>query len=76
MYHTIEFGTRTGVDLEVPGQTRLEQVLIKPGTRLRAQVKPYVVEWSLGPAEVADLFLDDGSIARTVRFGCFRFLDE
>ena len=76
MYHTIEFDTGVWADLEVPGKTHLEQVLIKPGRRLRANVKPYVVESSYGLAEVADLLLEDGSVARTVRFACFRFLDE
>jgi hypothetical protein len=54
----------------------MEQILIKPGTRLRARVRPYVVESMLGPVEAADLFLEDGTLARGVRFASFRFLDE
>jgi hypothetical protein len=76
MYHTIEFNLGVWADLEIPIASRLEQVLIRPGARLRARVKPYVMESSLGPAEVADLFLEDGSIARSVSFACFRFADE
>jgi hypothetical protein len=76
MYHTIEFSLGVWADLEIPGQARLERVLIGPGARLRARVKLYIVETSLGPAEVADLFLKDDSIARTVSFACFRFADE
>jgi hypothetical protein len=76
MYHTIEFSLGVWADLEIPGRARLEQILIAPGARLRARVKPYVVESSLGPAEVADLFLEDESIARSVSFACFHFADE
>jgi hypothetical protein len=76
MYHTIEFNLGVWADLEVPGAARLERVLIRPGTRLRARLKPYVVESSLGPTEVADLLLEDDSIARSVSFACFRFANE
>jgi hypothetical protein len=76
MYHTIEFNVGVWADLEIPGRARLERVLIGPGARLRARVKPYVVESSLGPAEVADLILEDDSIARTVSFACFRFAED
>ena len=55
MYHTIEFGLRIWADLEVPGRARLQQVLIQPGKRLQVRVRPYVVESSFGPVEVADL---------------------
>ena len=41
-----------------------------------ADIKPYVAESDDGPVEVADLSLEDGSIARAVRFAAFRFLDE
>jgi hypothetical protein len=43
---------------------------------LSAQIKPYVLESTRGPVEVADLFLEDGSVARAVRFATFKFLDE
>jgi hypothetical protein len=34
------------------------------------------VETRRGPVEVADLVLEDGSMARAVRFATFRFIDE
>jgi hypothetical protein len=76
MYHNIEFRMDGLVDLEVPGTTRLQQLAIQNGTRVRAQVKPYVVESKRGPIEVADLFFEEGTAARGVRFVSFRFLDE
>jgi hypothetical protein len=76
MYHSIEFRLKGVAAVETPGNRRLEQVVIQPGTRLRALVKPYVVESDMGPVEAADLFLEDGSVARGVRFASFSFLDE
>jgi hypothetical protein len=76
MYHTIEFRVPGLAELEVRGSDRLTQVYIDRGTRVRAQIKPYVVESNEGPIEVADLFSEDGSAARAVRFAFFRFLDE
>ena len=75
MNHSIEFRLPSLADVEVPGKTRLERIIIKRGLRLRVQLKPYVLESAEGPLEVADLFLRDGSIARAVRFAAFRFLD-
>jgi hypothetical protein len=76
MYHNIEFRLRGLAELEVPGKGQLERLVIKQGTRLSAEIKPYVVETTRGPVEVADLFLEDGSVARSVRFATFRFVDE
>jgi hypothetical protein len=76
MYHRIEFRLRVVAAVESAGKGRMEQVIIKPGTRLLARVKPYVVESKLGPVEAADLLLEDGSLARGVRFASFSFLDE
>jgi hypothetical protein len=76
MYHTIEFRFEGLVELEVPGATRLQQLVLQNGTRVQAQVQPYVLESSRGPIEVADLILRDGSAARAVRFASFRFIDE
>jgi hypothetical protein len=76
VFHHIEFMRAVLVDIAIPGQARLEQVNIKKGTRLRAQVKAYVMETDAGPVETADLFLEDGSWARTIKFRAFRFLDE
>ena len=76
MYHNIEFRMDGLVELEIPGTTRLQQLVVQSGTRVRAQVKPYIVESRRGPIEVADLFLEDGGAARAVRFASFRFVDE
>jgi len=76
MYHTIVFRAHGLVELEMPGKARLVQVLMKVGVRVRAKIKPYVVESAQGPVEVADLFSEDGSVARAVRFAFFRFVDE
>jgi hypothetical protein len=75
MYHTIEFSAEFTVDLEISPKHRLERMLIRRGTRLQAQVKPYVMETEDGPIEVADLFFADGTSACTVPFEWFSFLD-
>jgi hypothetical protein len=76
MYHAIEFRLRGLAELETPGRPHLAQLVIKQGTRLHAEIKPYVVETKRGPVEVADLFLEDGSVARAVRYATFSFVDE
>jgi hypothetical protein len=76
MYHNIEFRWSGLAALETPGRRQLEQIVIKQGSRLTAGIKPYVVETSLGPVEVADLLLEDGSVVRGVRFAAFSFVDE
>ena len=76
MYHSLEFRRELLADLEIPGEGRVPRVVIDKETRLKAQIRPYVVESALGPVEVADLLLEDGTIARTVRFSSFRFLDQ
>jgi hypothetical protein len=76
MYHTIEFRAHGLVELEMPSHARVVQVLMQVGVRVRAKVKPYVMESDHGPVEVADLFSEDGSVARAVRFAFFRFTDE
>ena len=54
MYHTIEFSDEFMGELEISPKHWLERLLIRIGTRLRAQIKPYVVETGKGPVEVAD----------------------
>jgi hypothetical protein len=49
-------------------------MLIRRGTRRRAQIKPYVMETEDGPVEVADLFFADGTTTRRVRFESFSFV--
>jgi hypothetical protein len=74
MYHTIEFAADLTVDLETSPKHRLERLLVRKGTRLAAQLKPYVVETPAGPVEVADLFFADGTAARSVPFEHFSFV--
>jgi hypothetical protein len=75
MFHTIEFAADFTADLEVSPQHLLERMLIQRGSRLPAQVKPYVIETEHGPVEVADLFFADGTTTRRVPFECFSFVD-
>jgi hypothetical protein len=75
MYHTIEFANEFMVDLEISPKHRLERMLIRRGTRLQAQIKPFVMETEDGPVEVADLFFADGTITRMVPFESFSFVD-
>jgi hypothetical protein len=76
MYHTIEFSSSIHADVAVPGRKRLERLFIQKGTRLRVEIRPYVLESDRGPVEVADLFLEDGCEARTVDFASFHFLER
>ena len=76
MFHKIEFRLRGVAELETTGRSNLEQLVIKQGTRLKAEIRPYVLETKRGPVEVADLVLEDGSIARAVRYATFSFVDE
>jgi hypothetical protein len=75
MYHVIEFTEALTLDLEVSSKQPLERIAVQPGTRQRAQLRPYVVETDDGPAEVADLFFQDGTTTRSVRFASFAFVD-
>ena len=75
MYHTIEFADNVTVDLEISAKRPLERLVIPRGTRQRAQTRPYVIETEHGPVEVADLFFEDGTTARTVPFESFSFVD-
>lgn len=75
MYHTIEFVKEVLVDLETSPKHWLEQMLIRCGTRLQAQIKPYVVEAENGLVEVADLFFADGTTTRRVPFELFSFVE-
>jgi hypothetical protein len=74
MFHTLEFDVELTVDLETSPKQPLERLCIRKGTRLRAQLKPYVRETADGPTEVADLFFVDGTATRQVPFACFRFV--
>src|SRR5271170_403757 len=61
MYHTIEFRAEFTVDLEISSRAPLERLLIRKGTRIRMQIKPYVTDTLEGPVEVADLFFENGT---------------
>jgi len=76
MLHTIEFRWVVLADVDRADYAFPQKVVIKEGTRLQAEIKPYVAESDDGPVEVADLTFEDGSIARAVRFAAFRFLDK
>jgi hypothetical protein len=75
MYHTIEFAAEFIIDRETSAKQPLERILVRKGTRANVQLRPYVVESDEGPVEVADLFFEDGSATRTVRYECFSFVD-
>jgi hypothetical protein len=75
VHHTITFVTDRWVDLEQSPSQPLERVLLRGGTRVAAQIKPYVVEDVLGPVEVADLCFEDGSAIRRIPFASFSFVD-
>ena len=75
MFHTIEFLVDVTADVEIGRKKPLERVQIEKGTRLQAQLKPYVVEAADGPVEVADFFFEDRSAIRMVPFAFFRFVE-
>jgi hypothetical protein len=75
MYHTLEVALAFTADLQTSPRPWLERPFIRRGTRLRAHVQPYVEEAAAGPVEVADLFLDDGTVFRAVPFAYFTFAD-
>ena len=75
MYHTIEFVKEVLVDLETSPKNWLEQMLIRRGTRLQAQIKPYVVVAENDLVEVADLFFADGTTTRRLPFELFSFVE-
>jgi hypothetical protein len=75
MYHTLEALIEFTVDLEISPLQRLERLCLHEGTRVRAQIRPYVVETEDGPVEVADLYFEDGTVTRRVPFSRFRFVE-
>jgi hypothetical protein len=75
MYHTIEFAAEFVARPELPPPKRRQRALIRKGDRLKAQVRPYIVETRRGPAEVADLLFEDGSAASRVPYRLFSFVD-
>jgi hypothetical protein len=76
MYHTIEFADEFWIDVEISPKHRLERLRVQKGTRVKALVKPYVVEAVDGPVEVSDLFFEDWSATRLLRCEFFSFVDS
>ncbi len=75
MYHTLEVAVAFTAELQTSPQHWLERPRIHRGTRLRAQLRPHVEETVAGPVEVADLYLDDGTVLRAVPYAYFAFVD-
>ena len=75
MYHAIQFAAEFVALPEVPPRRRRQRALFRKGDRLKARVRPYVVETRRGPAEVADLLFEDGSMTRGVPYRCLAFVD-
>ncbi len=75
MYHIIEFIAEHAGDLEISRKDRLERVKLYAGDRVRAQVRPYVLETDEGFVEMADLFFEDGTTTRAVPFSRFSFVN-
>lgn len=75
MFHVIEFLTDQWVDLERSAAHPLERVLVRRGSRRRAQLRPHVIETEPGPVEAADLFFEDGTATRDVPFAVLAFVE-
>ena len=75
MYHTIEFKRELVIYLQISRKQPLEQVSVRKGTRLQAQLRPYVTETEDGFIEMADLFFEDGSATAMIPFACFAFVE-
>lgn len=75
MFHTIEFAAEGVVDLEGKPSEWLKQMVVGKGMRIRAELRPHIVEMPDGPVEVADLFFDDGTTARDVPYERFSFVE-
>jgi hypothetical protein len=76
LYHTIEFSVTGMIDVEVSPKQPLERLCVERGTCLRVQIRPYVIEAAAGPTEVADLYLDNGTLTRAVPFAFFVFREQ
>lgn len=75
MFHLIEFDEALTLDLEVSRKQPLERISVAKGTRRRVQLRPYVLETTDGLIEVADLYFEDGTASRAVRFDSFSFAE-
>jgi hypothetical protein len=75
MYHLIEFTIAFVADLEVSPKQPLERLRIRAGELACANLRPYVVETDEGLVEVADLYFDDGAVARLIPYEWFCFVE-
>jgi hypothetical protein len=75
MCHLIEFCSAFTTDREVSPKQRLERLRVQKGMRAYASLHPYVMETGEGPVEVADLYFEDGTVTRRVRFEQLRFVE-
>jgi hypothetical protein len=75
MYHTIIFDQTLTLEMETTQKEPLERRSVKKGTQVRAQLKPHVLDTKKGPVEVADLYFEDGTASRRVRYAFFSFVD-
>ncbi len=76
MYHVIEFVKDWWADLEREPGRPVERVLLVRGSRLRAELRPRVIEAECGPVEAADLLFEDGSVARGVPYAFLTFVER
>jgi hypothetical protein len=80
MFHRLQIRENLLADLRVPGKPRLEQLMLRAGETIEAQVRSYVRETDEGPVECADLFLNadlfltSGETLLDVRMEFFRFI--
>jgi hypothetical protein len=71
----VEIAIDVQAPLARPSGELLERVCLPAGTRLEAEVRPYVVETVREPTEMADLVLANGTAVLGVPFACFTFID-
>ena len=76
MYHRLEFLASYQLDLHLPGKPRLEQLVIRQGEIISAQVQPFVQETEDGPVEMANLHLPGDGTLLSVPMASFRFAEE
>jgi hypothetical protein len=74
MYHRLQFRATYRLDLQVPGKARLEQVLIRKGEIIEAEVQPCVEHTDDGPVEVANLHLAGDGTLLAVPMDYFQFM--
>jgi len=75
MVHVIEFVTDWKAEIQTRPGRPLEKMILHQGARRCAEVRPRVIEMGKDLIEAADLFFDDGSVARNVPFAAFFFAE-